>query len=85
MSSLEDSTEGSSRSDSDVSSDISEEDGDSIKIDKLKDGVYINQAYAEDELNNSSVIDMDAVSHMWGHIYTFFVQSSSLMYNHQLS
>ena len=64
MSSLEDSTEGSSRSDSDVSSDISEEDGDSIKIDKLKDGVYINQAYAEDELNNSSVIDMDAVSHM---------------------
>ena len=44
MSSVEDSTEGSS-SDSDVSSDASDEDGDTIKIDNLKDGVYVNEAY----------------------------------------
>ena len=63
VSSVEDSTEGSS-SDSDVSSDASDEDGDTIKIDNLKDGVYVNEAYDEDELNNSSVVNMDAISHM---------------------
>ena len=63
VSSVEDSTEGSS-SDSDVSSDASYEDGDIIKIDNLKDGVYVNEAYDEDELNNSSVVNMDAISHM---------------------
>ena len=79
MSSVGDSTEGSSPSDSDVSSEASsDEDRDTIKIDNLKDGVYVNQAYDEDELNNSSVVNMDAISHMWGHIY--FVKSSSLLY-----
>ena len=78
VSSVEDSTEGSS-SDSDVSSDASDEDGDTIQIDNLKDGVYVNEAYDGDELNNSSVVNMDAISHMWGHIY--FVKSSSLLYN----
>ena len=77
MSSVEDSTEGSS-SDSDVSSDASDEDGDAIKIDNLKDGVYVNEAYDGDDLNNSSVVNMEAISHMWGHIY--FVKSS-LLYN----
>ena len=78
VSSVEDSTEGSS-SDSDVSSDASAEDGDTIKIDNIKDGVYVNEAYDGDELNNSSVVNMEAISHMWGHIY--FVKSSSLLYN----
>ena len=64
MSSVDDSTESSSPSGSDISSDISDEDGDTIKIDNLKDGVYINQAYEEDHLNNSSVVDMDAISYM---------------------
>ena len=81
VSSVEDSTEGSS-SDSDVSSDASDEDGDTIKIDNLKDGVYVNEAYDEDELKNSSVVNMEAISHMWGHIY--FVKSSSLLYNRSL-
>ena len=80
MSSVGDSTEGSSPSDSDMSSDMSDEDRDTIKIDNLKDGVYVNQAYDEDELNNSSVVNMDAISHMWGLIY--FVKSSSLFYVH---
>ena len=80
MSSVDDSTESSSPSGSDISSDISDEDGDTIKIDNLKDGVYINQAYDEDQLNNSSVVDMDAISHMWDQ--TSFVKSSSLLYNH---
>ena len=78
MSSVVDSTEGSSPSDSDVSSDMSDEDRNTIKIENLKDGLYVNQAYDEDELNNSSVVNMDAISHMWGHIY--FVKSSSLLY-----
>ena len=78
MSSVVDSTEGSSPSDSDVSSDMSDEDRNTIKIEDLKDGLYVNQAYDEDELNNSSVVNMDAISHMWGHIY--FVKSSSLLY-----
>lgn len=64
VSSVGDSTEGSSPSDSDMSSDMSDEDRDTIKIDNLKDGVYVNQAYDEDELNNSSVVNMDAISHM---------------------
>ena len=80
VSSVDDSTEGSSPSGSDISSDISDEDGDTIKIDSLKDGVYVNQAYDEDQLNTSSVVDMDAISHMWGH--TSFVKSSSLLYIH---
>ena len=80
------SSEDSSRTDSDISSDVSEGDDEnnapasdwsrqpetsqkldqsqsSIKIDKLKDGLYVNETY--EDLNNSSVVDMDAISHMW--------------------